>query len=50
MRVAMDDLSLDHLYVVHPGEHRYSLDETITAITLPEVVGLLSQSGDESTL
>lgn len=46
MRVAMDDLSLDHLYVVHPGEHRYPLDEMITAITLPEILEFLSKSGD----
>jgi len=43
MRIAMEDLSLDHLYVVHLGDHRYPLDETITAITLPEIVSLLSQ-------
>lgn len=46
MRVAMDDLSLDHLYVVHPGEHCYPLDETITAINLPEILSLLGRSGD----
>lgn len=35
MRIAQQDLNLDHLYVVHPGEHRFALDEAITAIPLP---------------
>jgi predicted AAA+ superfamily ATPase len=35
MRIAQQDLGLDHLYVVHPGEHRFALDESITAIPLP---------------
>jgi len=38
MRVALKDLQLDHLYVVHPGEHRFPLDEAITAITLPALI------------
>lgn len=35
MRVALNDLSLDHLYVVYPGEHAFPLDDGITAIPLP---------------
>jgi hypothetical protein len=47
MRIAQQDLSLDHLYVVHPGEHEFPLDESITAITLPGVVDMLrSRVGD----
>ena len=38
MRVAFEDLQLDHLYVVHPGEHRFALDSAITAITLPGLI------------
>ncbi len=41
MRVAQKDLSLDHLYVVHPGEHDYPLDESITAISLPHLLDVL---------
>lgn len=41
MRVAVQDLALDHLYVVHPGSHRFPLDETITAIPLPDLITLL---------
>lgn len=47
MRIAQQDLSLDHLYVVHPGEHDFPLDDTITAVTLPPLVELLrSGSGN----
>ncbi len=38
MRVALQDLALDHLYVVHPGEHSFPLDEMITAVSLPDVI------------
>jgi uncharacterized protein len=31
MRIALDDLRLDHLWIVHPGTHTYRLDERITA-------------------
>jgi hypothetical protein len=41
MRVALQDLALDHLYIVHPGPHQYPLDESITAIPLPALIGLL---------
>lgn len=41
MRIAQDDLSLDHLYVVHPGEHEFPLDRTITAVPLPRMVAIL---------
>lgn len=41
MHVALADLALDHLYVVHPGKHEFPLTETITAIPLPKVLQLL---------
>lgn len=41
MRIAQQDLSLDHLYIVHPGEHHYPLDDSITAAPLPDVLGIL---------
>lgn len=34
MRIAMEDLRLNHLWVLHPGEARYSLHEQITACPL----------------
>ena len=41
MRIAQQDLSLDHLYIVHPGEHDYPLDESITAIPLAHLLDVL---------
>ena len=37
IRVVMDDLRLDRLYVVYPGTHRYPLDERIEALPLNTV-------------
>lgn len=34
MRIAMHDLKLDALYVVHPGPHRFSLGEGVEAVPL----------------
>ncbi len=34
MRIAIDDLKLDALYVVHPGPHRYPLGKGIEAVPL----------------
>ena len=34
MRIAIDDLQLDALYVVHPGRHRYELAAGIEAVPL----------------
>ena len=41
MRIAQQDLGLDHLYVVHPGEHEFPLDESITAVPLPRIIEIL---------
>jgi len=32
MRVALEDLKLEHLWIVHPGDSEYPLDERITVI------------------
>ncbi len=37
MRIACNDLKLDHLYVVYPGEVTFPLSENITARSLHEV-------------
>lgn len=39
MRVAMNDLQLDHLYIVYPGRHRFLLDENLEAIPLADLLG-----------
>jgi hypothetical protein len=38
MRVALEDLELAHLWVVHPGKDRWKMDERITALPLREVL------------
>lgn len=38
MRSALAGLELDHLYVVHAGEHRFSLGEQITAVSVTEAL------------
>ena len=37
MKVALEDLSLEHLWVVYPGQESYRLDERITAIAIQEL-------------
>lgn len=41
MRIAITDLKLDHLYVVHPVATQFPLDAEITAIGLAEMMALL---------
>ncbi|MEB2314026.1 MAG: ATP-binding protein [Sorangiineae bacterium] len=43
MRVAQQDLRLDHLYVVHPGDHEFALDDSITALPLPGILRILGK-------
>jgi uncharacterized protein len=38
MRIALADLKLDHLWVVHPGARRYALGDRLEAIGLEELV------------
>lgn len=46
MHIAMQDLSLRHLWVVYPGKDRYGLAARITALPLAELPGLeLSSQG-----
>ncbi len=41
MRVAIEDLRLDHLYVVHPGENSFPLDAGITETSLTDLLKTL---------
>lgn len=43
MRVAMEDLSLDHLYVVYPGRDRFVLADRVTAMGVLEMKKTLEQ-------
>ena len=48
MRTATTDLRLDHLWVVHSGQHRFAMEQDITAIPLPQVAAIPSApKGDE---
>lgn len=37
MRVALDDLGLEHLYVVYPGEVSYPMDDRLSALSVLEL-------------
>ncbi len=37
MHIAIKDLELEHLWVIYPGDQKYSLSENITALPLEEV-------------
>ena len=38
MRIALDNLNLDELQVVYPGEKRYRLAKGVEVVPLPEMV------------
>ncbi|HEY7320211.1 MAG TPA: DUF4143 domain-containing protein [Candidatus Binatia bacterium] len=40
MHVAIQDLRLDHLWVVYPGHQEYSLDDKISVLPIDAVPGL----------
>ena len=40
MWVALDDLDLEHLFVVYPGDEAYPLDERISALPVTAIPGL----------
>jgi len=42
MRIAQQDLRLSQLWVVHPGRHRYSVDQGLTVIPLAELQQITS--------
>jgi hypothetical protein len=37
MRIAIEDLQLEQLAVIYPGNRRYALAERVTAVPLEEV-------------
>jgi len=38
MHVAIEDLGLEHLWVIYPGDHTFALDDKITAVPLEEIL------------
>ncbi len=43
MHIALNDLSLDHLWIIYPGQYRYPVDDKITVCPLIEVSKLSDQ-------
>ncbi len=42
MRMACDELSLKHLWVIYPGKKAYALDRNVTVVSLKELSSLIS--------
>ncbi len=42
MRIALEDLGLNKLYLVHPGKRTFRLDERITALSISDLVSELA--------
>ena len=45
MRVALNDLGLEHLYVVYLGNEAYPLDERISALPVADIPALARSFG-----
>lgn len=45
MRVALDDLRLEHLWIVYPGDGAYSLDDRISALPVARIPALAASLG-----
>lgn len=43
MNIAIRDLGLEHLWVIYPGDQKYSLDEKITALSLAQAIENISK-------
>lgn len=41
MRVALEDLSLEHLWIVYPGDEEYALDERVSVLPVAAIAGLV---------
>ncbi|MCD4707754.1 MAG: hypothetical protein K8S62_08445 [Candidatus Sabulitectum sp.] len=42
MRMALDDLALNHLYIVYPGDDSFKIDEKISALSISDVADTVS--------
>jgi len=40
MKVSIDTLGLDHLWLIYPGKHIYPADKKITVWPLADIAGL----------
>jgi hypothetical protein len=48
MRIALADLRLSRLYVVHPGRDSYPLDRAIEALSMRDLPARLAKPGRRS--
>jgi len=48
MHIALNDLDLEHLWVVYPGQHMYSVDKKVSAWPLQQLPDLATQLGESS--
>ena len=48
MRIALNDLRLDHLWIIYPGQHRYPVHEKITVCPLRDVMNLPGLAGERN--
>lgn len=37
IRIGMNNLGLDHLWIIYPGEHEYPVDEKVTVLPLSRI-------------
>ncbi|MBC8442389.1 MAG: hypothetical protein H8D87_22225 [Deltaproteobacteria bacterium] len=40
MRVACEDLKLEHLWIVYPGEHTYPVEKNISVLSLGHITDI----------
>ena len=45
MRVALDDLGLEHLWIVYPGDEAYTLDDRISVLPIAGIPELAASFG-----
>jgi predicted AAA+ superfamily ATPase len=48
MRSALNDLDLEHLWVVYPGQHHYTVDEKVSVWPIQQLPGLTTQLREPS--
>ncbi len=41
MHIAMQDLNLKRLYVIHAGQHKFKLDKNVEAIPIEQIITAL---------
>ena len=44
MLIAVEDLGLEHLWVIYPGDQKYALEDKITVIPLEKISQLADTS------